>query len=164
MNTRKIFHFFWTIQRFWFNICMIFLLWTNFSMYLSSDINNSNVDIFINRHDKLSKSSPFTAIQEIVQQFWYITHIHIYNVYNSTRSDWLWAPCFFNYFDLQKMFFCWGTKKLLRIQNWWTVPLIIFILFFKINFFSSLKSATCTLMNCNGRGWRGRDGGFIENK
>ena len=67
-----------------------------------------------------------------------------------------------NYFELQKMFFCWDTKKLLHIQNWWAVPLIIIMFFFKIHFSSSLKSATCTLISCIGRGWRGRDRGFME--
>ena len=27
--------------------------------------------------------------------------IYIYNIYNSTRSDWLWAPYFLNYFELE---------------------------------------------------------------
>ena len=59
--------------------------------------------------------------------------LYILNIYNSTQSDWLWAPYFVNYFETvlflsrwafyKKCFFWWGTKKMLYIQNWWTIPL-----------------------------------------
>ena len=30
-----------------------------------------------------------------------VSPCYIYNIYNSTRSDWLWAPYFLNYFELE---------------------------------------------------------------
>ena len=70
-----------------------------------------------------------------------VSPCYIYNIYNSTRSDWLWAPYFLNYFESElfywdgpftKSFFRWGTKKMLYIQNWWTIPLKIYLWVYEI--------------------------------
>ena len=34
----------------------------------------------------------------------------------------------------KKCFFCWGTKKMLLIQNWWTIPLNIQFILMRIYF------------------------------
>ena len=56
-----------------------------------------------------------------------IIYIYIYIM------DWLWAPffsiissqrCFIELVFLQKKLFLLGNKKVLYIQNWWTIPLL----------------------------------------
>ena len=59
---------------------------------------------------------------------------YIHNLCNSTWSDWLWAPCFLNYFEselfnrdgpfLKNVFFLLRHKKMFYIQNWWTISLM----------------------------------------
>ena len=36
-----------------------------------------------------------------------VSPCYIYNIYNSTRSDWLWAPYFLNYFE-SELFYRYG--------------------------------------------------------
>ena len=64
-----------------------------------------------------------------------VSPCYIYNIFNSTQSDWLWAPYFLNYFESKlfyrdapfiekKVSFVKTRNFFLFIQNWWRIPLM----------------------------------------
>ena len=88
---------------------------------------------FIKGPPRKNNNSDSKQLRKMVPK---VSPCYIYNIYKSTRSDWLWAPYFLNYFESElflsrwtfykKCFFCWDTKEMLYIQNWWTIPSKVF--------------------------------------
>ena len=87
----------------------------------------------------LNKRNIFYERSISIKQLWLeiivlkVSPCCIYNMYNSTRLDWLWASYFLNYFEAVffhrdgpfiKNISLSRHNEMLYIQNWWTIPSI----------------------------------------